>query len=273
MKSFKNQQGITLVALIITIIVLIILAAVTIISVNNMGLVPLAINGTQNYAIAQETEGSLVNGITDLVLGAISNIENSRTGAGGSSSNEPKGDATLTVTIAVDKANVTGEKIPVTVTSVKNGEQEVESGLTYIYYLEEEKKGTGSKAYTFEGLDETKSYTMKVQAVESDGTWGEAEVKVLSFSVEGVDEAKTVSYYRCTDGMTFDDWGYSAYPKKNPAGTDGPFCADPDLGYGWGYQVEGDFGVRFTGYHIYQRGKQSPVYYSDVIIERWGLLY
>ncbi len=83
MRNFKNQQGITLVALIITIIVLIILAAVTIISVNNMGLVPLAVNGTQNYAIAQENEGNLVNGITDLVLGAISNIENGGTGAGG----------------------------------------------------------------------------------------------------------------------------------------------------------------------------------------------
>ncbi len=89
MKNFKNQKGITLVALIITIIVLIILAAVTIISVNNMGLVPLAINGTQNYAIAQENEGNLVNGITDLVLGAISNIENGGTG-GSSDEEEPE---------------------------------------------------------------------------------------------------------------------------------------------------------------------------------------
>ncbi len=76
MKSFKNQKGITLVALIITIIVLIILAAVTIISVNNMGLIPLAVNGTQNYAVAQENEGKLVNDITDLVLSAVDNIEN-----------------------------------------------------------------------------------------------------------------------------------------------------------------------------------------------------
>ncbi len=76
MKGFNNQKGITLVALIITIIVLIILAAVTIISVNNMGLVPLAINGTQNYAVAQENEGKLVNDITDLVLSAVNNIEN-----------------------------------------------------------------------------------------------------------------------------------------------------------------------------------------------------
>ncbi len=76
MRNFNNQKGITLVALIITIIVLIILAAVTIISVNNMGLVPLAINGTQNYAVAQENEGKLVNDITDLVLSAVNNIEN-----------------------------------------------------------------------------------------------------------------------------------------------------------------------------------------------------
>ena len=89
MKNFKNQKGITLVALIITIIVLIILAAVTIISVNNMGLIPLAVNGAQNYAIAQEKEANLVNGITDLVLGAISNIENGGTDGSSSSSEEP----------------------------------------------------------------------------------------------------------------------------------------------------------------------------------------
>ncbi len=80
MRCLKSEKGITLVALIITIIILIILAAVTIISVNNMQLVPLAVNGTQNYAIAQENEGNLVNGITDLVLEAIDNIENGRTG-------------------------------------------------------------------------------------------------------------------------------------------------------------------------------------------------
>ncbi len=74
--NIRKEQGITLVALIITIIVLIILAAVTIISINNMQLIPLAINGTQNYAVAQENEGKLVNDITDLVLGAIDNIEN-----------------------------------------------------------------------------------------------------------------------------------------------------------------------------------------------------
>ncbi len=74
----RQEKGITLVALIITIIVLIILAAVTIISINDMQLVPIAVNGTQNYSNAQGYEAYLVNDIYNLVSNTLSNIESAQ---------------------------------------------------------------------------------------------------------------------------------------------------------------------------------------------------
>lgn len=52
----RRENGITLVALIITIIILVILAAVSIAAVYNMGIVNYAINGTQDYATAAKQE-------------------------------------------------------------------------------------------------------------------------------------------------------------------------------------------------------------------------
>ena len=52
----RRENGITLVALIITIIILVILAAVSIATVYNMGIVNYAINGTQDYAAASKKE-------------------------------------------------------------------------------------------------------------------------------------------------------------------------------------------------------------------------
>jgi len=52
----RRENGITLVALIITIIILVILAAVSIAAVYKMGIVNYAINGTQDYATASKKE-------------------------------------------------------------------------------------------------------------------------------------------------------------------------------------------------------------------------
>ena len=71
----REEKGITLVALIITIIVLIILAAVTIMSITNDGFINTAINGTQNYANAQMYESSQIDSMYRKFSGAVSNIE------------------------------------------------------------------------------------------------------------------------------------------------------------------------------------------------------
>ena len=69
----KEQKGITLVALVVTIIILIILAAVSITLVlNDNGLIPKAQEAAQNYQAAANEEKDLFNT-------ALNYIENSTT--------------------------------------------------------------------------------------------------------------------------------------------------------------------------------------------------
>ena len=76
----KNDRGITLVALIITIIILIILAAVTIKALTHDGLVEAAIKAGQDYKLAEGHEMNELNRINN----SLSNIIN-----GGGSGEEP----------------------------------------------------------------------------------------------------------------------------------------------------------------------------------------
>ena len=63
----RNERGITLVALIITIIILIILAAVTINTLTHDGLADMAIKGAQDYDKAQQNEMNMLNDIDSMV--------------------------------------------------------------------------------------------------------------------------------------------------------------------------------------------------------------
>lgn len=77
----RGENGITLVALIITIIILVILAAVSIAAVYNMGIVNYAVNGTQNYAQAAVAENKMLDDTVtsiDSTLTAINTILNTR---------------------------------------------------------------------------------------------------------------------------------------------------------------------------------------------------
>ncbi len=71
----RGENGITLVALIITIIVLIILAAVTIITFTDSGLLNTAVEGTQNYANAQETEKNIMQNLDNYANKILQNID------------------------------------------------------------------------------------------------------------------------------------------------------------------------------------------------------
>lgn len=70
----RQEKGITLVALIITVIILVILAAVTIISLQNSEMIKYAVEGTQNYDKAQGEEERIVNGFEQNVSKTLSNI-------------------------------------------------------------------------------------------------------------------------------------------------------------------------------------------------------
>lgn len=70
----RQENGITLVALIITIIVLIILAAVTIMAVTNNGMIDKVIQGTENYANAQYHEVNELEHASNTLDKVVSNI-------------------------------------------------------------------------------------------------------------------------------------------------------------------------------------------------------
>lgn len=72
----KREQGITLVALIITIIILVILAAVTIKSVLKNGIVDKALAGTENYAKEQYKEVDKLEEMASKIDDAVDKIEN-----------------------------------------------------------------------------------------------------------------------------------------------------------------------------------------------------
>ena len=65
MKKFKEEKGITLVALIITIVVLLILAAVAIASITNDGVLSYAENATTQYNQAVKNEQDTLQGYID----------------------------------------------------------------------------------------------------------------------------------------------------------------------------------------------------------------
>lgn len=90
MKMKQKEQGITLVALIVTIIILIILAAVTIYAVTKNNFLGLATAGTQNYAGAQVDESTKMDDLVDKLEETLSNIESIQTADGEPGGNTPE---------------------------------------------------------------------------------------------------------------------------------------------------------------------------------------
>ena len=70
----RGENGITLVALIITIIILVILAAVSIAAVYNMGIVNYAVNGSQNYAAAAKAENSMLDSTVSSIDSTLNSL-------------------------------------------------------------------------------------------------------------------------------------------------------------------------------------------------------
>lgn len=67
MKNFKKNNGITLVALIITIVVLLILASVAISTITNDGIINHANNAATSYKNKANEEGNFLNGYESLL--------------------------------------------------------------------------------------------------------------------------------------------------------------------------------------------------------------
>ena len=83
----KRENGITLIALIITIIILVILATVSIRAVANMGIVRQAVNGTQDYARQAKAENQMLGETTNTIDSTLARINEIQGENGGSENN------------------------------------------------------------------------------------------------------------------------------------------------------------------------------------------
>ncbi len=78
----RQEKGITLVALIITVIILIILAAVSIAALTSGGFIPLTVNASQDYSAAQNNEARFFDYWDNSLQMIEYNIKHIESGAG-----------------------------------------------------------------------------------------------------------------------------------------------------------------------------------------------
>ena len=108
----ENNNGITLVALIITIIILIILAAVTIMTVYDSNFIGMAMNGTQNYAQEQYREMDMINSLNSKLeetTKAIEDITSGNVATGNNPGESIIGAISKITTSGVNKVTVEGK--------------------------------------------------------------------------------------------------------------------------------------------------------------------
>ncbi len=114
----KREEGITLVALMITIIILIILAAVTMLTVTNHNIIGKAGTGAEEYAKGQEYELGEMNNVAKI----LEDFENKMTGENGGE--EMPGKVTFTL-------RSEGIKFDAVASEGCDGTFEVEAGTTW----------------------------------------------------------------------------------------------------------------------------------------------
>ena len=105
-KPIKQEGGITLIALIITIIVLVILAAVTLNSIFGSNIIGLATNGAINYAEEQQKELGMLNDVSDMlgdITGDTDRPMSPSITLSGTKGNNDIYTSNVTVTISINK--------------------------------------------------------------------------------------------------------------------------------------------------------------------------
>ena len=165
MKTTKNEKGITLIALIITIIILVIISAVAIAEVMNTNIVKLAIKGTENYIEAEAKEKEEL----DIVEGTVSRIELTSPGINiiGDTNEGYNGYYISDVEIVISGKGTSANKIRCVVTGAEEHDktEEVNKNSEVKLTVQTEGKYT-VKAYSVDSyenqsvLSDTKSFTI-----------------------------------------------------------------------------------------------------------------
>lgn len=188
-KRGAREQGITLVALVITIVILIILATVAInFAFGNNGLINRAEQAKDFYANdTQYTEESVTNVesyLDDIIAGA---------GVSGGDEEETPQEDTTPPTVEIIVGERTENSIAITV----NATDDSGEIATYKYYLNGEEKDTlSTNTYTFTGLTAGTEYTIKVEAYDKVNNKGENSTKASTTKhiATNVEELKVGDY-------------------------------------------------------------------------------
>ena len=242
MKTRKNKKGISLIVLVITIIVMIILAAAIIISISNSGIVNRA-----NEAVEKTTEAQMEQMVTVGWAEAhlkdttetkddayyLKEVKAYLTASGITESEQNKYIITATTqgvsvkkkdvtppTVTIAKGEVTAFTIKVNVTATDS-----ETGIKeYRYYIKKDseteyvlKETSVTSTYTFEGLDYTATYDVKVEVEDdSDNTTTVYSEDIVTAAVDvttlgalvttAADYGDTVNYSVTVNENVIDDW-------------------------------------------------------------------
>ena len=236
----NREQGITLVALIITIIVLIILAAVSIIAVSKTKFIEVALNSSINYAKKQNNEMNEMDYVDDLVGETVDRINNNgKTSSGDNEDLEQPEEPAPTVETVTVKTEWMDIQINATI------DEEMTRKTTFNYeiipasYIDTvltPAKGTITTGETIavKATDE-REYTIKITATDGNGnetTDTKTEKIMTTMRVLSIAEVKQV-----VNANTLKDY-IGAKVDYNPAGggTWRVFYQDnEDQGDGLGY--------------------------------------
>ena len=192
-KPIKQEGGITLIALIITIIVLVILAAVTLNSIFGSNIIGLATNGAINYAEEQQKELGMLNDVSDLlgdITGDTDRPMSPSITLSGTKGNNDIYTSNVTVTISINKGLEQTGTIKLHY-KINDGEEQIseedvsfevsEEGTTTITAWTENEKGNLSDNYeTSFTINKTAPST---PTIALNGTEGENEYYITDVGV------------------------------------------------------------------------------------------
>ena len=100
--DLREEQGITLIALIITLLILIIISAVSISAIYEARIIDYAVNGSLNYAEAQEEELNQMTGVESKLESIIASIKGEGIPEGTITFTEPKWNENGTATVVIN---------------------------------------------------------------------------------------------------------------------------------------------------------------------------
>ena len=209
-KMRKSEQGITLVALVITVIIIIILSTVTISFVfGENGLITRAEQAKDFYANdTKYTEGSMTN-VESYLEGILAG-----TGTSGEGEETPEPEVPLSIT------NITTSSISVTVTATP-GTAEI---VSYTYSITGKSPVTTTDAsYTFTGLTANTTYDIQITVTDKAGKTSQGSIQATTQELPKVSDAinNNTSYTETT--QIADDLG-------NPVWIPGGFHLASDSG-------------------------------------------